>query len=140
VDVYNGGTTQLLAAHVQDALVAKGYKAGSTGNGSAQSQTVLSQTQIFYGSGASANAEKIARAFGTTAASVPSLAAGHVEVLLGTASTDVPATLSAAAGAGSTPTAGTPSASVTPPNADNGQAGSAVTVGSNAKYGVPCVY
>jgi LCP family protein required for cell wall assembly len=141
VDVYNGGTTSLLAAHVQQALVAKGYKAGSTGNGSAQSQTVLSQTQVFYGSGASANAAKIARAFGTTAASVPSLAAGHVEVLLGTASTDVPATLSAGGtGAGSTPTAGTPSASVTPPNADNGQAGTAVTVGSNAKYGVPCVY
>jgi LCP family protein required for cell wall assembly len=143
VDVYNGGSTSLLALHVQQALVSLGYKTGSTGNGSAQSQTVQSATRVFYGAGATANAAKIAHYFGATAESVPTLPAGHVEVLLGTASTDVPAALSAASGAagGSTPSSGTtPSATVTPTNADNGQAGSAVTVGANAKYGIPCVY
>ena len=40
VDVYNGGTTDGLAAAVSQALVSAGYQAGATGSPAAQSQTV----------------------------------------------------------------------------------------------------
>ena len=46
-------------------------------------------TQVFYGTGASANAAKIATAFGENRQGSPSLPAGHVEILLGTGSTAV---------------------------------------------------
>src|SRR5205085_1379243 len=95
VDVYNGGTTNLLAAAVSQALVAAGYKAGATGSPAGQSQTVRPATQVFYGAGAAANAAKIAGYFGATATAAGSVAAGHVEVLLGTTSTSVPAGLGA---------------------------------------------
>ena len=48
---------------------------------------------MFYGAGASANAAKIATDFGATAKALASLPAQHVEVLLGTGSTVVPAGL-----------------------------------------------
>ena len=89
VDVYNGGTKPGLATGVSQALVAKGYKAGAVTNASAQSQAAAAGTQVFYGSGASANAAKIADYFGATAKSLTSLPAGHVEVLLGTGATVV---------------------------------------------------
>jgi hypothetical protein len=158
VDVYNGSGASGLAGGTSRALVALGYKAGAIENASAQSQTLKPATQVFYGSGASANAAKIATEVGTKAAALSSLAAGHVEVLLGSTVTQVPAGLASAgtatAGTGSTGTAGTgstgtagggatdsptPSSSSTA-GADNGVAGGAVTVGSNAKFGVPCVY
>ena len=131
VDVYNGGTTNLLAAAVSQALVSAGYKAGATGSPAAQSQTVQASTQVFYGTGAAANAAKIAGYFGATATAASSVAAGHVEILLGTTSTAVPAGISASGAA--------PSATATSA-ANNGQAGGAVTVKSNAKFGIPCVY
>jgi LCP family protein required for cell wall assembly len=131
VDVYNGGTTNLLAAAVSQALVSAGYTAGATGTPAAQSQTVQASTQVFYGTGAAANAAKIAGYFGATATAASALAAGHVEILLGTTSTAVPAALGASATA--------PSATATSA-ANNGQAGGAVTVKTNAPYGVPCVY
>ena len=132
VDVYNGGTTPGLATDVAQALVAKGYRQGAVTNASAQSRTPTAGTQVFYGSGASANAAKIAGYFGATAKALTSLPAGHVEVLLGTGSTEVPSTLapaSASAGASaSTSSAG-----------NNGAAGGAVSVAAKAKYGIPCV-
>jgi uncharacterized membrane protein len=131
VDVYNGGTTNLLAAAVSQALVSAGYTAGATGTPAAQSQPVQASTQVFYGTGAAANAAKIAGYFGATATAASALAAGHVEVLLGTMSTAVPAALGASATA--------PSATATSA-ANNGQAGGAVTVKTNAPYGIPCVY
>jgi LCP family protein required for cell wall assembly len=133
VDVYNGGTAPGLATGVSQALVAKGYKAGAVTNASAQLQTATSGTQVFYGSGASANATKIAGYFGTTAKSLTTLAAGHVEVLIGTGATVVPPGLVPASPAGQTTTA--PAA-----GGDNGAVGGAVTVGAQAKYGIPCVY
>jgi anionic cell wall polymer biosynthesis LytR-Cps2A-Psr (LCP) family protein len=148
VDVYNGSGASGLAGNTSRALVALGYKAGAVDNASAQSQTLKPATQVFYGRGASANAAKIAAKFGATATVLSSLAAGHVEVLLGSTVTEVPAGLASAgtAGTGTTGTSGasatdspTPSASSTA-GADNGVAGAAVTVGSNAKFGVPCVY
>jgi LCP family protein required for cell wall assembly len=135
VDVYNGGTTNLLAAAVSQALVSAGYRAGATGSPAAQSQTVQAATQVFYGTGAAANAKKIAGYFGAAATAASSVAAGHVEILLGTTSTSVPAGL----GASSSSSAPAPSASATSA-VNNGQAGGAVTVKSNAPYGIPCVY
>jgi LCP family protein required for cell wall assembly len=133
VDVYNGGTAPGLATGVSQALVAKGYKAGAVTNAAAQSQTATSGTQVFYGSGASANAAKIADYFGATAKSLTTLAAGHVEVLLGTGTTVVPPGLVPASPAGQSTTA--PAS-----GGDNGAVGGAVTVGAQAKYGIPCVY
>jgi len=136
VDVYNGGSTSGLAGGVSSALVALGYKAGAVADASSQSQTVAAGTEVFYGTGASANAARIATDFGTTAKALASLPAEHVEVLLGTGSTVVPAAL--------TPTSSTssasPSASSSAAAADNGAAGGAVTVAPNAKFGIPCVY
>ncbi len=62
----------------------------------AQSQTVTTGDQVFYGTGASANAAKIAKDFGATANALASLPAGQVEILLGTGSTVVPASLTPA--------------------------------------------
>ncbi|HEY1820341.1 MAG TPA: LCP family protein [Trebonia sp.] len=136
VDVYNGGNTAGLATDVSQALVAKGYKAGAVTDATAQTQNVTSANQVFYGSGASANASKIAGDFGVSAAASTSLPAGHVEVLLGTGATAVPASIAPAAAQPSSPTSTSPSTSA----GNNGAAGGAVTVGANAKYGVPCVY
>jgi LCP family protein required for cell wall assembly len=139
VDVYNGSTatTAPLAGQTSAALVALGYKAGAVQVASAQSQTVTAGTQVFYGAGASANAEKIAKDFGATAKALTSLRAGHVEVLLGTGATVVPASLTAGSTPASTPSTH-PSASASAGN--NGASGGAVTVKANAKYGIPCVY
>ena len=134
VDVYNGGSTAGLAGSVSQALVSLGYKAGAVADASAQSQTVATGTEVFYGAGASANAAKIATDFGATAKALASLPAGHVEVLLGTGSTVVPAALTPTSSSAPTPSPSSSSA------ANNGAAGGAVTVAANAKYGIPCVY
>jgi hypothetical protein len=133
VDVYNGGGAGGLAGRVSAALVAKGYRAGAVTDASAQSQTVETGDEVFYGAGASANAAKIAGYFGVAATALRSLPAGHVEVLLGTGSAIVPAGLAPAASPAATPSAATTAGS-------NGAAGSAVTVTANAKFGIPCVY
>jgi LCP family protein required for cell wall assembly len=133
VDVYNGGSTGGLAGRVSTALAAKGYKAGSVTDATAQSQPVKAGDEVFYGAGAAANGAKIAGYFGVTATALGSLRAGHVEVLLGTGSTLVPAGLAPAASPSASPSGSSTSA-------DNGAAGTAVTVTANAKYGIPCVY
>jgi LCP family protein required for cell wall assembly len=133
VDVYNGGSAPGLATGVSQALIAKGYKGGAVTNASAQSLPPLTGTQVFYGPGTSANAAKIADYFGATAKSLASLAAGHVEVLLGTGATVVPSGLAPA-----TPAPQHVPASTSAGN--NGAAGGAVTVAPQAKYGIPCVY
>ena len=135
MDVYNGGSAPGLATGVSQALVAKGYKAGLVTNASAQLQAATAGTQVFYGSGASANAAKIADYFGATAKSLTSLAAGHVEVLLGTGATVVPSGLAPASASAATPQ-NAPTASA----GNNGAVGGAVTVTAQAKYGIPCVY
>jgi LCP family protein required for cell wall assembly len=137
VDVYNGGTEAGLATGVSQALVAKGYKAGAVTNASAQSQSATAGTQVFYGSGASANGAKIADYFGATAKSLTSLRAGHVEVLLGTGATVVPSGLVPAPAASQSTSTSTSTSTAA---GNNGAAGGAVTVTANAKYGIPCVY
>ena len=116
VDVYNGGSTQGLAGQVSAALVKDGFQAGQIGNTSA-----LTTTRVLYGAGSAASASKIAALFGVTATASPDVAAGHVQVNLGTDAT-VP---------GATPTAS--SSAVPLPTA--GAQGGAVS----AKNGIPCV-
>jgi LCP family protein required for cell wall assembly len=144
VDVYNGGSTSGLASSVSQALVSLGYKEGAIADAPA-GQTVTSGTQVFYGAGASANAAKIAGKIGANASALAALPAGHVEVLLGTASTVVPAGLSSSSSSSpSSSSSVSPSSSTSSSQsaaaADNGDAGGAVTVGANARYGIPCVY
>jgi LCP family protein required for cell wall assembly len=136
VDVYNGGNTSHLATQLSQALTSVGYKAGKVGN-----IATRSSTEVLYGSGAAAGAAKIAGYFtGVTASPSSSVAAGHVEVLLGTDATSVPATISASPSASASaspapsPTDSAPSASES-----NGLSGGAVTVKANAPYGIPCV-
>jgi LCP family protein required for cell wall assembly len=150
VDVYNGSDTQGLAGDVSKDLTALGYKAGAVADATAQAQIVGAATQVFYGSGSAVNAASIASQFGATAQPLTSLPAGHVEVLLGSSATAVPAGLSSPGTAGTQSVAAeligaqaTPSPTPTPSTvtgADDGQTGGSVTVTANAPYGIPCVY
>jgi LCP family protein required for cell wall assembly len=123
VDVYNGGTTPGLAGQVSAALVKDGYTAGAIANASSQ----LSTTEVLYGAGTSVYASRIASQFGVTATSSSTMAAGHVEILLG-ANAGVPG------GAASSSSSASPSNSVTPVPT-TGPEGGAV----NAQNGIPCV-
>jgi LCP family protein required for cell wall assembly len=141
VDVFNGGAPAGMAGQVSRALTSAGYKAGKVGNIAAQSST-----KVLYGTGAAGNARRIAGYYtGVTASPSSSVAAGHVEVLLGSNATSVPAGISssagAAAGASGSASSPAPSPSSTTPSASqsNGQSGGAVTVKANAPYGIPCV-
>jgi anionic cell wall polymer biosynthesis LytR-Cps2A-Psr (LCP) family protein len=154
VDVYNGNPQAGgLAGQVSQALVNLGYKAGKTGNASAQTQKVQPGTQIFYGAGAAGNAQQIANQFGAPAKALSTLPADDVEVLLGSTVTAVPAGITPS----STSTAGTPSAGAqvtgsqaasgnaatpTPTSTSTGSSGTGgtVSVAPKAPYGVPCVY
>ena len=118
VDVYNGGNTQGLAGQVQAALVKDGYKAGLLGNTAA-----LSTTEILYGTGSAANAGKIAALFNVSATASTTVAAGHVQVLLGADATlaEVSGTPAPSSSALAIPTTGAQGGAV------------------NAKTGIPCV-
>jgi hypothetical protein len=115
VDVYNGGNTPGLAGQVSTALAEQGFKAGQIGNTSA-----LSTTEVLYGTGASESASKIASEFSVTATASSTVAADHVEVMLG-ANATVPSA------------SPTPSSSAVAPT--TGAQGGAVS----AKDGIPCV-
>ncbi len=135
VDVYNGGTTSGLAGQLAQALTSAGYKAGKVGNITRQSST-----RVLYGTGAAASAEKIAGYFtGVTASPGKTVAAGHVEVLLGTDVTSVPATIGSSSPASTPSSSPSPASSAVSPSQSNGANGSAVTVKPNAPYGIPCV-
>jgi LCP family protein required for cell wall assembly len=141
VDVYNGSGVSGLAGDTSAALTALGYKAGTVANASDQSQTVQTSTQVFYGTGTSANAAKIAADVGATATALASLPAGRVEVLLGSTVTAVPAGLtSAGSTATPSPSSAASSAASSSGSGNNGATGGAVTVAANAKFGIPCVY
>jgi LCP family protein required for cell wall assembly len=124
VDVLNGGRTQGLAARVTAELAGAGYRVGSPGNASYRGTTA-----VLYGTGAAAEAGQLAAVFGTAATASTSVAAGHIEILLGSAAT-TPASVPVVAVASASPT---PSpASVIP---TTGPQGGAVV----AKDGIPCV-
>jgi LCP family protein required for cell wall assembly len=117
VDVLNGGETAGLAGRVSAALASAGYRAGRVGNTPSRTATA-----VLYGTGASAPAGKIAGLFGATATASASVAAGHVQILLG-ASATLPGI----------PPADQPApASLIP---STGPQGGAVT----ARNGIPCV-
>jgi LCP family protein required for cell wall assembly len=120
VDVLNGGNTPGLAKQVSAALVKDGYTAGTIAN-----TNPLTTTEVLYGTGASAGASNIASMFNVTASASSTLAAGHVEVLLGA---------DAALPGGAASTSPSPSTSSVP-SASTGAEGGAVT----AKNGIPCV-
>jgi LytR cell envelope-related transcriptional attenuator/LytR_cpsA_psr family len=133
VDVFNGGAPAGMAAAMSHALTAAGYKAGKVSD-----TTPQTSTQVLYGAGAEASAEKIAGAFdGLTATASSTVAAGHVELLLASDATSVPAGIGTATPSTSTTTSPTSSPTSA---ANDGQAGGPVTVTPNAKYGIPCVY
>jgi len=155
VDVYNGDpSANGLASQVSQALVGLGYQAGKIENSSQQTQAVQPGTQIFYGAGAAGNAQQIAVQFGASAKALSSLPADHVEVLIGSTVTAVPAgitpTSTATASTQSTGaqvlgsrTAADPAPTATPTSsAGTGSSGTGgtVTVTPNAPYGIPCVY
>jgi hypothetical protein len=138
VDVYNGGNTTGLAGQLSQALTTAGFKAGKVGNTATQSST-----QVLYGTGAAASAAKIAGYFnGVSAAASSSVAAGHVEVLLGTDATSVPPSLTAGSSAAASSPATSPASSSSGSSAasNNDQSGGTVTVNANAPFGIPCVY
>jgi LCP family protein required for cell wall assembly len=118
VDVLNGGYTTGLAARISAALTNAGYRAGTVGN-----TGIRASTAVRYGTGASASASRIAALFGVTAVASPSVAAGQVEILLGTGATmpSIPAS------------SASPTPAVTIPT--TGPQGGAVA----AKDGIPCV-
>jgi len=118
VDVFNGGNTGGLAAGVSAALVKEGYTAGQIAN-----TTALATTEVLYGAGTSANASKIASLFNVTASASSTIAAGHVEILLGADATTVPGAASPS-----------PSSSAVPIPSTGAQGGAV-----NAKNGIPCV-
>ncbi len=100
VDVYNGSGASGLAGNAKQAFASQGYTTGKADNAAAQSQPVQDQSQVFYGAGAAADAASIADQVGAMTAggalgatALPSLPAGHVEVLLGSAVTVLPAGL-----------------------------------------------
>ena len=100
VDVYNGSGAPGLAGAASQAFASQGYTAGKADNATAQSQPVQDDSQVFYGAGAAADAESIADEVGAMTAAgalgataLPSLPAGHVEVLLGSTVTVLPAGL-----------------------------------------------
>jgi LCP family protein required for cell wall assembly len=130
VSVLNGGYTSGLAAQVSTALSAIGYKAGQVGNATSQSTTT-----VLYGAGASnaANAANIASAFGVTATASSSVAAGQVQVVLGSDATTVPSFTSSS----STSSSSSSPSSTSP---DVGTSGGTGSVSNNAPYGIPCVY
>jgi LCP family protein required for cell wall assembly len=132
VDVYNGGNTPGLAGQLSQALRSAGFKAGQVANIPAQQST-----QVLYGTGAKASAKKIAGYFsGVTATASPSVAAGHVKVLLGADATSVPPGITSAGSSHSTSSPAPASATSTPANSQSAP----VTVKDNAPYGIPCVY
>jgi LCP family protein required for cell wall assembly len=153
MDVYNGGHANGLAAQLSQALTSAGYKAGKVGN-----ITARSSTEVLYGTGAAASAAKIAGYFsGVTATASSSVAAGHVEVLLGADATSVPSGVRSSSASGSSPSSsGSPSsgsssgssspsssgtgASPATSSSNNGAAGGTISVRPNARYGIPCVY
>jgi hypothetical protein len=137
VDVYNSSQTSGLAGDLSKALVKKGYRAGAV----QQYQPAIPLTTITYGAGAAAksNAQAIARYFGLTATASSTLAAGHVQVILGGSTQFLPAAFtSKPASTPSTTPASTSTANTG--NSDVNAAKSSLAKEAKAKYGIPCVY
>ena len=126
VDVLNGGNTAGLAGQVSAAVTSGGYQAGLVEN-----TTPLPSTEVLYGTGEAANAAKLAAAFGVTATASAAVAASHIEIKLGAATTSAPV-ISSASG---TTSAAAATSSPSPVIPTSGAQGGAV----GAQKGIPCV-
>jgi len=134
MDVYNSGSATSLAGDLSAALVKEGYAAGAV----AQYPAPVPLTTITYGTGARAAADQVAKAFGLTATASPSVAAGHVQVILGGSVTFLPSSLGGQQVSATAPAA-TPSPSDT--GDDNTSATSTpLEKKALAEYGIPCEY
>ena len=138
VDVYNSGHTTGLAAGLSASLVKEGYQAGAV----AQYPTSVPRTTVTYGTGAAASAARIARDFGLTATASSSVAAGHVQVILGDSATSLPASLGGAQSGGGATSSASPGTSYTADGSVSAEsaASAALARKAMAEYGIPCVY
>jgi LCP family protein required for cell wall assembly len=126
VDVLNGGGTAGLASQVSSAVTQAGYQAGLVEN-----TTALTTTEVLYGTGEAANAGKLASAFGVTATSSAAVAANHIEIKIGNATTSAPAISSASSTASGAAAASSPASVIPTSGAQGGAVG--------AEKGIPCV-
>jgi LCP family protein required for cell wall assembly len=126
VDVYNGGNTPGLAKEVSDALVKQGYLQGIVQNAT----TPLATTEVLYGTGAATSAGHIASMFNVTAMASANVAAGHVQLILGS-----DATVPGSNGNGNS-TASPSATASSVPIPTSGAQGGAVVPGKN---GIACV-
>ncbi|GAB2692249.1 LCP family protein [Kitasatospora kifunensis] len=127
VDVFNASTVTGAAGNESKALVAMGFKAGRVGEASSHPKDVT----VTYGVGAKDGADAAAARYGVSATASSAVAAGHIEVVLGTGYTPPGAPATAP------PAAGAPSASASStadPAADLPMQGPPVKMG-----GIPCV-
>jgi len=124
--VLNGGGTAGLASQVSSAVTQAGYQAGLVEN-----TTALATTEVLYGTGEAANAGRLAAAFGVSAASSAAVAANHIEIKLGSATTSAPVISSASSTAGGAAAASSPSSAIPVSGAQGGAVG--------AEKGIPCV-
>lgn len=126
-EVLNGSGKTGLAGKVMNVLTGKGFTAGSTGNTSSRTMSVVE-----YGSGGSAAAQQVAAALGgLTTESSSRLPAGAVHVLIGT-SYKGPTSDTAGKGGGSTGSGG----GSTPTTSSSTPRGATPSISAN---GVTCV-
>jgi LCP family protein required for cell wall assembly len=124
VDVVNASGKTGEAAKLSNALTSQGWPKGTVSNGTSRTTSTL-----LYGSGAKADADKLASLLGISSeVSSSAVTNGHVQVELGNDFT-MPAALSN----GTTPQAG-PATPTTPDTTANGPQGAPVNGG-----GIPCV-
>jgi LCP family protein required for cell wall assembly len=137
VNVVNASGKNGFAGETLTDLVHAGFKQGEAST----SSTLQSATGVLYGSGAAAkaNATRVASLFGVTAQPSSSVAAGYVEVVLGTGTT-LPSFSSLSAGSTAGSTTSTSSSSGGSGSGGSGSGGAVVSVTDNAPFGVPCVY
>jgi hypothetical protein len=139
VDAYNSSQTHGLAADLSAALAKKGYKAG----GVQPYPTPIPLTTVAYGAGTAAKtaAGLIAKDFGLTATASSSVAAGHVQVIIGGSVTFLPASI--VGQPTSSPTTSAPTQGSTLSGDSNTSASGAKTAlekQAEAEYGIPCEY
>lgn len=103
VDVYNGSGVRYGAADESRALTAMGYTAGIVTN-----HATAGRTQVYYGAAAASAARQIAGMLGSTAVAGSSVAAGHVQIILGSGFTP-PSVTGAGASTAVVPVSATPS-------------------------------
>ena len=138
MNVVNASGRNGFAHEALTALVNAGFRQGTATTGQAQSGT-----QVLYGAGAAAkaNATRVAGLFGITAQPSGTVAAGSIEVILGTGTSTTLPNFSSLSGSSSSTASSTPAITSGSSGGSGGSGGSTtVSVSDNAPYGIPCVY